>query len=308
MDGILALWKPRGVTSHDCVFKLRKILKTKKIGHGGTLDPDVDGILPICIGKGTKVIEYMVDSGKVYEGEITLGFSTTTEDKSGEVVNKTPVSQMIATEKIDTEMQKFVGTITQIPPMYSAVKVNGKRLYEYARAGMEVDRPIRKAEIYSFERLNEPVLNNENQTLAWKFRVHCGKGTYVRTLAVDLGEKLGFSAHMSDLTRIQAAGLRQTDALSLSEVEEKMNNNTIAEFLQPIEVAIKEFPRIDLTEELYSKVKNGMPLSKETLNIIETADLVALFYREKVVSLYQPHPSKEGIYKPSKVLRNQEDD
>ncbi len=122
MDGLLPLWKERGMTSHDCVFKLRKILHTKKIGHGGTLDPDVDGVLPICIGKATKVIEYLTDSGKIYVGEITLGFSTTTEDRSGERVETKPVDMSLSEEKIDEVMASFIGEITQIPPMYSAVK------------------------------------------------------------------------------------------------------------------------------------------------------------------------------------------
>ncbi len=122
MDGLLTLWKERGMTSHDCVFKLRKILHTKKIGHGGTLDPDVDGVLPICIGKATKVIEYLTDSGKIYVGEITLGFSTTTEDRSGERVETKPVDMSLSEEKIDEVMASFIGEITQIPPMYSAVK------------------------------------------------------------------------------------------------------------------------------------------------------------------------------------------
>ena len=160
MDGILPLWKERGMTSHDCVFKLRKILHTKKIGHGGTLDPDVEGVLPICVGKGTKVIEYMVDSGKTYEGEITLGFATTTEDVSGEIVEKKPVTTPLSTEQIDQAMAEMTGEITQIPPMFSAVKVNGKRLYEYARNGEEVERPQRKAMIYSFERTSDPFLMN----------------------------------------------------------------------------------------------------------------------------------------------------
>ncbi len=193
MDGILPLWKERGMTSHDCVFKLRKILHTKKIGHGGTLDPDVEGVLPICVGKGTKVIEYMVDSGKTYEGEITLGFATTTEDVSGEIVEKKPVTTPLSTEQIDQAMAEMTGEITQIPPMFSAVKVNGKRLYEYARNGEEVERPQRKATIYSFERTSEPIFNESAQTQSWRFKVVCGKGTYVRTLSVDTGKKIRLS-------------------------------------------------------------------------------------------------------------------
>ena len=158
MEGIIPLWKPRGMTSHDCVFKLRKILHTKKVGHSGTLDPDVDGMLPICVGKATKVIEYLQESNKEYEGEVTLGFSTETEDVSGEVVAVTPVFAALTTEEIDAAMATFSGEITQIPPMYSAVKVNGRRLYDYARAGEIVERPKRKAMIHSYERTSVPVL------------------------------------------------------------------------------------------------------------------------------------------------------
>ncbi|MGE7366613.1 tRNA pseudouridine(55) synthase TruB, partial [Desemzia incerta] len=204
MEGILPLWKERGMTSHDCVFKLRKILKTKKIGHTGTLDPDVDGVLPICIGKATKVVEYMMETGKAYVGEVTIGYSTTTEDSSGEVVDSKPVTVTPSVEEIDQAMEDFSGDIVQIPPMYSAIKVNGRKLYEYARAGQEVERPKRTVSIHKFKRTSEPILNEETQTVSWRFEVDCGKGTYVRTLAVDLGEKLGYPAHMSDLTRVKS--------------------------------------------------------------------------------------------------------
>ncbi|WP_086313507.1 tRNA pseudouridine(55) synthase [Enterococcus sp. 7F3_DIV0205] len=305
MDGILPLWKEAGMTSHDCVFKLRKILHTKKIGHGGTLDPDVSGVLPICIGKGTKVIEYMVDSGKTYEGEITLGFSTTTEDVSGEIVEKVVLSKPFSNEEIDAAMQTMTGVITQIPPMFSAVKVNGKRLYEYARNGEDVERPVREAMIYSFERTSEPEFNLENGTQSWRFKVVCGKGTYVRTLSVDTGLALGVPAHMSDLTRTASGGLTAEQSLTLAQVAERMEQNKIAETLLPIEIAIERFKRIDLTEELYNKVKNGVRLSPTDLALKEMPqDLVALFYQNQVVSLYMAHPTKPNVLKPSKVLRN----
>ena len=140
------------MTSHDAVFKLRKLLHEKKIGHGGTLDPDVVGVLPIAVGKATRVIEYMTEAGKVYRGQICLGFSTTTEDASGEVVERTPVSADLSPEQVDEAMAGMVGDINQTPPMYSAVKVNGRRLYEYARAGEEVERPHRQVSIYDFRR------------------------------------------------------------------------------------------------------------------------------------------------------------
>ncbi|WP_375180198.1 tRNA pseudouridine(55) synthase TruB [Enterococcus rotai] len=305
MDGILPLWKEAGMTSHDCVFKLRKILHTKKIGHGGTLDPDVSGVLPICIGKGTKVIEYMVDSGKTYEGQITLGFSTTTEDASGEIVERVALTKPFSPEEIDTAMQTMTGEITQIPPMFSAVKVNGKRLYEYARNGEEVERPVRKAMIYSFERTSEPEFDEAKGTQSWRFKVVCGKGTYVRTLSVDTGLVLGVPAHMSDLTRTASGGLTAEQSLTLAQVAEIMEKNTIAETLLPIEIAIERFPRIDLSADLYQKVKNGVRLIPTELSLKEMPnDLVALFYQDQVVSLYMAHPTKPNVLKPSKVLRN----
>ena len=140
ITGIINLKKEAGMTSHDAVFRLRRLLREKKIGHGGTLDPDVVGVLPIAVGKATRVLEYMTDSGKVYEGEVTLGFSTTTEDSSGVLVAKTPVSKELSEAEVDEAIASLLGDITQIPPMYSAVKVNGKKLYEYARAGQTVER------------------------------------------------------------------------------------------------------------------------------------------------------------------------
>lgn len=306
MDGILPLWKERGMTSHDCVFKLRKILQTKKVGHGGTLDPDVDGVLPICIGKGTKVIEYLQDSGKIYEGEITLGFSTTTEDRSGEVVETRAVEQPLSIEEIDQMMATFIGTIKQIPPMYSAVKVNGKRLYEYARAGETVERPERRAVIESFKRTTEPIYNEANKTQSWRFQVTCGKGTYVRTLAVDLGEKLGYPAHMSDLTRLASGGFSVGQAATLAQVSELMERGQIDQALQPIEEAMKEFPRIDLTDADWQKVKNGQVLPMKAFGIKQMpGELIAFFYNDQLVSLYGQHPEKNWLLKPSKVIRNE---
>ena len=151
MDGILPLYKDRGMTSNDAVMKCRGIFQTRKVGHSGTLDPNVDGVLPICIGKGTKTVNYLMQSGKKYRGEVTLGFATTTEDLDGEKVEETPLKQPFTDDEIQQMMASMTGEIIQIPPMYSAVKVHGKRLYEYARAGEEVERPQRKVTIKSFK-------------------------------------------------------------------------------------------------------------------------------------------------------------
>lgn len=305
MDGILPLWKEAGMTSHDCVFKLRKILKTKKIGHGGTLDPGVSGVLPICIGKGTKVIEYMVDSGKTYEGEITLGFSTTTEDAFGEIVEKKCLDRPFTNEEIDQAMDSFHGVITQVPPMYSAVKVNGKRLYEYARNGEVVERPKRQVRIDSFIRQNDSIFHAEEGTQTWKFQVCCGKGTYIRTLAVDTGCLLGVPAHMSELVRNTSGGLDKNQCFTLDQVKEKMLAHQIGDILLPIESAIEHFQRIDLSANTYKKVKNGAILSMAEISLTQmSTDLIALYYQNQVVSLYMSHPTKVNCLKPSKVLRN----
>lgn len=303
MEGILPLWKEKGTTSHDCVFKLRKILGTKKIGHGGTLDPDVEGVLPIAIGKATKVIEFMMESKKVYEGEMVLGISTTTEDASGDVVKKMPVSEELSTDVIDHTMKQFEGEITQIPPMYSAVRVKGKRLYEYARSNETVKRPERNATIYSFERVSKPLYNETLKTLSWGFYVACSKGTYVRTLAVDTGKKLGYPAHMSHLVRTQSGGLLAQEALTLKEVEEAVSNGKITDHLKPLDNAISAFSHLELSEEEWHRVKHGalLPIEQYSKNHFP----LVFTYKGKAVALYDKHPKKEAFIKPKKVFKTE---
>ncbi len=229
MNGIIPLWKERGMTSHDCVFKLRKILHTKKVGHTGTLDPEVEGVLPICIGRATKLAEYVTDEGKVYVAEITLGKSTTTEDATGETVMTKELAD-ISADELQAALTKLTGKITQIPPMFSAVKVNGKKLYEYARAGIEVERPSRQVDIYSLTRLDgEATLNEANPT--FQLEISCGKGTYIRTLAVMVGELLGYPAHMSKLERTRSGFFKKEDCLTLAEIDEMMQASDSSLFI-----------------------------------------------------------------------------
>ncbi|MFJ5713294.1 tRNA pseudouridine(55) synthase TruB [Neobacillus sp. NPDC093127] len=304
MEGILPLFKPAGLTSHDCVFKLRKILKTKKVGHTGTLDPDVTGVLPICIGKATKVAEYITDAGKAYEGEVTIGFSTTTEDASGETVEKKMVNRTIPHEEIQQVLNSLTGEIEQTPPMFSAVKVGGVRLYEYARKGIEVERPSRKVKIFSIELLDERT-EYSGETISFRFRVSCSKGTYIRTLAVMIGERLGYPAHMSHLTRIQSASYSLKDCLTFEEVEKLMADGTISTVLRPLETALSHLPKLLINDKVAEKVKNGallpMPEHLKTSNgpiIAETKDGMAL-------AIYAKHPNKPDLLKPVKVLRNE---
>ena len=279
------------MTSHDAVFKLRKILKEKKIGHGGTLDPDVTGVLPIAVGKATRLIEYMQEEGKIYEGEITLGFSTTTEVASGELVEVTPVSPELSQEMVDQTMATFVGQIVQIPPMYSAVKVDGRKLYEYARAGQEVERPKRTIEISSFERTSPLIA--EGDLVRFTFRVKCGKGTYVRTLSVDLGARLGYASHMSKLERTGSAGLALDDALTLAEISDLVEKEDFS-FLRPLELGIGDLPTVELTSEQVTEVSFGRRISLNS-----RADLLAAFYQGKLVAILE---RRDDLYKPRKVM------
>ena len=291
MNGIINLKKEAGMTSHDAVFKLRKILGTKKIGHGGTLDPDVVGVLPIAVGKATRMVEFMQDEGKVYEGEITLGYSTTTEDASGEVFAETPVLSPLDEKIVDEAIASLTGSITQIPPMYSAVKVNGRKLYEYARAGQEVERPERQVTIYSFERTSP--ISYEDKLARFTFRVKCSKGTYIRTLSVDLGEKLGYAAHMSHLTRTSAAGLQLKDALTIEEIAQKVEAGKL-DFLHPLEIGTGDLVKVNLTPEQAEEVRFGRFIELEQIE-----KEVAAFEGEKLLAIME---KRDHLYKPRKVF------
>lgn len=291
ISGIINVKKEAGMTSHDVVFKLRKILGEKKIGHGGTLDPDVTGVLPVAVGKATRLIEYMQEEGKVYEGEITLGYTTTTEDASGDLVERTPIPMSLTEEEIDRAMQCFIGEIRQVPPLYSAVKVKGRKLYEYARAGEVVERPERRVVIHQFERTS-PLLF-EGDCARFSFRVRCGKGTYVRTLSVDLGARLGFASHMSKLVRTGSAGMVIEDALTIEEVASLFEAGDKS-FLQPIEHGIGDLPQVSLGKEEVVEVVHGRFVSLD-----ESADLLAAFADDRLIAILE---KREGCYKPRKVF------
>ncbi|SFC08097.1 tRNA pseudouridine synthase B [Bacillus sp. OV322] len=301
MEGILPLLKPKGMTSHDCVFKLRKILKTKKVGHTGTLDPEVTGVLPICIGRATKVAEYITDAGKAYVGEVTLGFSTTTEDASGEVVEEVKVDRTIQRGEILDVLQSLTGLIEQTPPMYSAVKVNGKKLYEYARAGITIERPSRNVMIHSIELLDDREFFTVDNP-SFKFRVSCSKGTYIRTLAVTIGEKLGYPAHMSDLIRIESAGFTLDDCLTFDDVEQAVQNENYA-FLQPMERGLFHLPKYHISDTVAKKVINGAVLEQpDNLPAEKGMPFVMVNQDQKALAIYEIHPQKQGLIKPVKVL------
>ncbi|WP_163652732.1 tRNA pseudouridine(55) synthase TruB [Listeria sp. PSOL-1] len=299
MNGIIPLWKERGMTSHDAVFKLRKILHTKKVGHTGTLDPEVSGVLPICVGRATKLAEYMTDEGKEYIAEISIGKSTTTEDGTGDTVSTKEISHAIDKEQITEVLVSLTGEITQIPPMYSAVKVNGKKLYEYARLGQTIDRPQRQVQIHALERLDDKALLTAAEP-TFRLRIACGKGTYIRTLAVMIGEKLGYPAHMSKLERTKSGFFQKKDCFTLQEIAEKVVASDWS-FLAPLEKGIASFAQIDIEDAIYKQALNGRVFTEEELNT-SVKERLALMHNERLVAIYKPHPEKEKMYKPEKVI------
>ncbi|MFK4312671.1 MULTISPECIES: tRNA pseudouridine(55) synthase TruB [unclassified Bacillus (in: firmicutes)] len=304
MEGVVLLHKPKGMTSHDCVFKLRKILREKRIGHTGTLDPDVTGVLPICVGRATKIAQFLTSETKTYEGEVTLGFSTTTEDASGEVVEKQDVNRVITRKEVEEVLAELTGTIEQMPPMFSAVKVNGKKLYEYARAGQEVERPVRTITIHEFVLLDErEVFEGEN--ISFRFRVTCSKGTYVRTLAVMIGEKLGFPSHMSHLVRTASGEFLLEDCISFEEIEENVQNGTVESIFISIDEALSKFPKMVVDDKQAEKIKNGMFLNNE---LETTAPFITVFDKnDRCLAIYEHHPKHPGMLKPMKVLVNNQE-
>lgn len=296
LNGILVIDKDKGMTSADVVYHLRRALHIKKIGHAGTLDPEVTGVLPIAIGQATKLIEMMHTRPKEYIGKGLFGYSTDSYDVTGTILNTQKLVQPFPSENIQTNMNKFLGEIVQVPPIYSAVKVNGKHLYEYAREGIEVERPQRTVQVEQYDLTKEPVFDAEKGQERFDFKIKCSKGTYVRSLVNDLGEKMACPAVMTYLRRIASSGFDIAQAVKLKEIEE--NPEKAAELIQPIDAFFREYPQIDLTEGKWLKVKNGAGISLET-----EAAKVALRYDQKVKAIYE---KKGKLYRPSLMLLQNE--
>ncbi|MRH42305.1 tRNA pseudouridine(55) synthase TruB [Aquibacillus halophilus] len=299
MNGILPLWKPRGLTSHDCVVKIRRLLKTKKVGHTGTLDPEVEGVLPICIGQATKIVPFLTDTKKTYIAEVTLGISTETEDSYGEVIEKKEVLETIDSATILSVLKQFIGDIKQVPPMYSAVKINGKKLYEYAREGKIVERPSRVVTIHNIEPLTE-IKKHDNSTQSFTFQVECSKGTYIRTLCVDIGKIFGYPAHMSKLTRTETGSFNMEDSYSFEQIENAVAEGTAEKLLAPIQRGVKHLDVYYVTPTLATNIIYGqkLPIPK---NLPET-DPFRVQLDEKLLAIYQLHPTEQHLIKPVRVF------
>lgn len=250
MDGILNLFKPKGKTSHDMVNAMRRVLNTKKIGHTGTLDPMAEGVLPLCIGRATRLSQYILDKDKEYIGELKLGVSTDTYDSEGQITKKRQVN--VTEDLIIDEIKSFQGEIMQIPPIYSALKVRGKKLYEYAREGLDVEISPRRVEISRIEILSIDIPYV-------KIKVNCSKGTYIRSLFNDIGEKLGCGAHMVSLTRTQSGYFKSDDSLTLDDIK-AMSIEEIAGVIYPMDFPLKDLEKIFINPESKKYLVNGTVL------------------------------------------------
>lgn len=296
LNGILVIDKDAGMTSADVVYKLRKALHIRKIGHAGTLDPEVTGILPIAIGQATKLIEMMHTKPKKYQGTGLFGYSTDSYDATGTIIKEKRLDVPFSAKSIQENMHSFEGKITQVPPIYSAVKVNGKHLYEYAREGIEVERPKRQVNVFSYKLDGEPNFDAEKGQESFNFEIECSKGTYVRSLVNDLGEKMDAPAVMTYLRRTASSGFDVSQSVKLSEIVE--DPDKAAELIRPIDEFFKGYETIDLSEGKWLKVKNGAIISLKT-----DAKSVALRYNNRVKAIYEK--DSRG-YKPKLMLLQNE--
>ena len=253
MDGVLNIRKEKGFTSFDVVAKLRGILHMKKIGHTGTLDPEAEGVLPVVLGKATKLVDLLTDKQKTYEALMHLGLETDTQDMTGTVLCEKTVE--VSEEEVAAVIRGFVGEYKQIPPMYSALKVDGKKLYELAREGKTVERKARTVHFYEIDikEINLPYV---------RFSVMCSKGTYIRTLCHDIGQKLGCGGCMEELIRTRSGNFTWEDSMTLTEVEEAVKDGTIEDRVIRIGQVLKDYPEIFCTREGDRLLENGNALTE----------------------------------------------
>lgn len=299
LEGILAVHKPGGWTSHDVVAKVRGMVRMKRIGHTGTLDPEVTGVLPLCLGRATRVVEYLQELPKEYHAVLRLGYSTDTEDITGQVVETVDDVHVTREEALEA-LRSFTGQISQIPPMFSAVKINGKRLYELAREGKTVERKSRTVTIHEIEMTD---FDAEGEFTEISFRVLCSKGTYIRTLCVDIGRKLGVPSVMVKLVRTVSAGITEEQCLTLEQIEQFMKDQTLHTRLIPVDQAIDYLPKHTVSEEKTDAALQGQRLSSRAVEPpVDSSGPIRLYdIKENFLGIYQ-RQEETGAIVPVKVF------
>lgn len=290
LDGIVNVFKPAGVTSADVVRWIRRNIKTDKVGHIGTLDPEASGVLPVCLGKATRLAEYYSNQRKRYRAEITLGIVTDTQDSSGKEISRSVPE--VSCEEFAAELKKFVGKVKQIPPMFSAVRKHGRHLYEYARKGLEVEREEREIIVYSLA-LVEWIEGLYPKAV---LDIECSKGTYIRTLCHDLGTELGCGAHMSNLLRMASGEFKLEDSKTLEEIEKCLASNDFS-FVYNMGWGL-DLPAVDMPENRLEAFKNGLP-TKIRGNIQDNLNPVQVYCCERFIGI---GTWKDGNLYPKKVL------
>ena len=300
MDGIFNIYKEKGFTSHDVVAIVRRTIRMKKVGHTGTLDPDAEGVLPVCVGKATKLSDVIMDGRKSYRAMLRLGITTTTEDASGEVLETKEVN--FNEDKIREVVASFIGKLEQVPPMYSAVKVNGKKLYELAREGKEIERKSRTIEVYDI-RIRQFLPPDRVE-----IDVDCSKGTYIRTLCSDIGKALGCGGHMAELLRTATGAFSLDNAIKLEELKALAEQERAEEALLTMEESLRDFPVVKVSEKSAKFLYNGGKIQErfftEKPASYKEGDIVATYDHENnLVGLYEIKKDEDYFYnRPFKML------
>ena len=297
MDGIIIVDKPKGYTSHDVVNVVKKTLNTSKVGHTGTLDPNATGVLPVLVGKATKISKYLIEHDKTYIAELALGEKSSTGDIEGEIIERKEVPN-VTEEQIKEVLQKFLGKQMQTPPIYSSIKINGKKAYEYARSGQTIEIPAREIEIMEIS-----LSNFEDNIIT--FKVSCSKGTYIRTLCHDIGQKLGCGACMEKLTRTKVSRFEIKDSLTLAQIEVLKKEDRLSEILIPIDQMFANYPSIIVSGEAARLAYNGNGIKDRDVrkdeNILDEAYVRVYDDVEDFIGVYQYH-EKEREYRIRKMF------
>lgn len=287
MDGIVLINKEKNCTSRDVVNQVSKILKTKKIGHTGTLDPIATGVLVLCIGKATKLVEVITSYDKEYEAEVILGIKTDTKDITGKILKEEKA--IISKENIEKCLKQMIGTYNQTVPIYSAVKINGKKLYEYARNNEEIELPKRKVTIKELKLISD--ITYEKEKTKFKIKCHVSKGTYIRSLIEDIATNLNTIGTMENLKRTKQGNFQITSANTIQDIE----NNKFK--IYSIEEILEKFYKMEMTDDLYFKIKNGS-IIKNNYN----HDIVAFTKNDKVIAIYKEYSKDKTLLKPWKMF------
>lgn len=279
-NGLINIYKEKGYTSHDVVAILRGILKQKKIGHTGTLDPHAEGVLPVCLGKGTKLCDMLTEKDKIYQVRLKLGVETDTEDMTGTVLKQSDTSSL-KEDEVRTVIESFVGKQMQIPPMYSAIKVNGKKLYQLAREGITIERAEREIEVYRIQ-----ILNMELPYVTME--IECSKGTYIRSICRDIGAKLSVGGAMQDLIRTRVSSFYIKDSLKLEQVKEFVEQGKLDSHIVPVDVPFLNYPKVVIEEKYDKWLRNGNKLKKEWFSFAPCDSFVRVYdAKNEFIGLYE---------------------